>query len=55
MKTGNDYAEGGDTRDKGASETLAMLLYRSFEAGNKEKVVEATRCGENILETPANS
>lgn len=31
-------AEGGDRREKGAAATLAIILYQSLEAGDKELV-----------------
>lgn len=45
MKTVNDCTEGGDKRTKVATETLSMLLYRSFHVGDKEMAREAIICG----------
>lgn len=55
MQTVVDSADGGDTRAKGAAETLTMLLYLSSDIGNEEKVKEAICSGEIILKAPPNT
>lgn len=55
IQTAIECADGGHTRPKGAEYTFYMLLYRSLDLGNKERVKKTIRCDEIILKEQSNT